>query len=166
MSALHVSHNHFMHILVENCKQWPQFVTLPGFMPWQCELCSFFQKGSLNFGTRFVPCSEREQTWSTHRFARCLYDGTLNSHTTKTRPPTVKWDTWPSFPSCPSWHWANTQKLSLWLQTHKWSQLRAGWAHTRTAPLSQPRQLTCRITAYTAIRLSHHVWKGSFPGKK
>lgn len=81
-------------------------------------------------------------------------------------PPTVKWDTRPSFPSCPSWHWANTQKLSLWLQTHKWSQLRAGWAHTRTAPLSQPRQLTCRITAYTAIRLSHHVWKGSFPGKK
>ena len=50
MSALHVSHNHFMHILVENCKQWPQFLTLPGFMPWQCELCSFFQKGVLILG--------------------------------------------------------------------------------------------------------------------
>ena len=83
--------------------------------------------------------------WATTSLSFTLYDETLNLHVTKTWPPTVEWDTWPSFPSCLSWHWANTEKLSFWLQTHKWSQLRVGWAYIRTAPLSQRRQLTCRI---------------------
>ena len=52
-----------MHILVEHCKQLPQFFTLPGFRPWQCDFVAFLKKGVfLNSSARFVPCSEHEET--------------------------------------------------------------------------------------------------------